>query len=129
MGAGAQSNGFPADDGRAGKKRRRRHRVLIDDTFSAIAESEQRSDDGREIGEEDFKRREFEGLIEEAHFDLFIDWLAFGGPERGLTPLELLEMPPAMVTDFKYLLRELGINRRRAREKRRARDAQKGRRR
>lgn len=67
-----------------------------------------------------------EGLIDEAHFDLFITWLAFGGPERGLTPLELLEMPLDMVTDFRYLLRELGKHRRRERALRRA---QKGRRR
>lgn len=54
-------------------------------------------------------------MIDEAHFDLFLDWLAFGGPERGLTPLELLQMPPELVIDFKYLLRVLGRKRRAAR--------------
>lgn len=45
-----------------------------------------------------------QGLIDEAHYDLFLRWLAFGGMERGLSPLEILEMPPAMTADFQWLM-------------------------
>lgn len=54
------------------------------------------------------KRVEFDGLINPEHLDLFITWYGFGGLEKGISLSELITLPGPMISDFSYLLRELG---------------------
>lgn len=101
-------------DGRQLKKLRRRQRELIHDTLDAILDGEDRDEDAPEwITEEDLARAEREGLIDPAHLDLFVTWYFFGGPQRGLSPQEIADMPAAMRRDFVFLLGKLGQKRRR----------------
>jgi hypothetical protein len=44
-----------------------------------------------------------------------MQWYALGGPQRGIGLEELLRLPPDMVQDFLWLLKELGRYRREAR--------------
>jgi len=60
-------------------------------------------------------RRSMEGLCDEAHLDLFVQWYALGGAQRGIGLAEMLELPPALVQDFLWLLKELGRFRHEAR--------------
>lgn len=84
-----------------GKKRRARHREIVEETLERLVGSD---DEGTGIYEES----DYDGLIDEAHLDLFVQWYAFGGIQRGLSPLEILALPPALATDFLYLLGVLG---------------------
>lgn len=59
------------------------------------------------------------GLCDPAHLHLFAMWYAFGGLQRGLSPLELQAMPQTLVKDFLYLLKRVG----RLRERERVRAA------
>lgn len=48
------------------------------------------------------------GLIDPANLDIFATWYSFGGPQHGMTPMEVAAMPSAMRKDFQYILGELG---------------------
>jgi len=78
--------------------------------------SDDEDDDFEEITEEDLARVEREGLIDDSHFDLFVIWWQFGGSQRGLSPMEIVEMPAAMVKDFLYLMGQLNKKKKRLRK-------------
>jgi len=79
-----------------------------------VAGAEAGGGDDGPISEADLAAAEREGLHDEAHLDLFVTWLALGGPQRGLSPLEVAAMPAGMVQDWLYLTRKLGEARRAA---------------
>lgn len=63
-----------------------------------------------------------QGLIDEANFDLFMRWVAFGGMQRGLSPVEILEMPPDLCADFLWLVGQYNREMRRARKRKKERE-------
>lgn len=50
---------------------------------------------------------EKKGLIDPANLDIFATWYFFGGPQHGMTPMEVAAMPSAMRKDFQFILGEL----------------------
>jgi len=73
----------------------------------AEARARKGEDAPKTITEEEAARPS-KGLIDEAHFWLFLTWVQMGGLEHPPTLTELAAMPAAMHKDILYLLRELG---------------------
>lgn len=71
---------------------------------------------------EDLAAAERQGLADEANLRIFTLWYTFGGVQRGLAPMEIAEMPAAMMDDFLYLSGELA----RRRRKKQRRDSKHG---
>jgi len=51
------------------------------------------------------------GLNDPASLDIFATWYAFGGMQHGLSPTEVAEMPTWLRDDFRFLIGELGYER------------------
>lgn len=51
------------------------------------------------------------GLNDPASLDIFSTWYAFGGMQHGLSPVEVAEMPTWLRDDFRFLISELGYER------------------
>ena len=51
------------------------------------------------------------GLNEPASLDIFSTWYAFGGMQHGLSPVEVADMPTWLRDDFRFLISELGHER------------------
>ena len=56
------------------------------------------------------------GLIDPANLDIFATWYSFGGPQRGMTPMEVAAMPSSMRKDFQWILSELGKAKKKAKK-------------
>ena len=94
------------------------------DTLDAMIDAEASADDDEESGvitPETMQQAEVSGLQDEANLRIFTLWHTFGGPQRGLAPMEIAVMPSAMMDDFIYLSGELA----RRRQKRKGRETRK----
>ena len=60
------------------------------------------------LTEEDMKRIDYEAFVKPEHLDLFLTWYGFGGAEKGISLTEIMTLPADVITDFSYLMRELG---------------------
>lgn len=80
--------------------------------MTALADAEQRARDDTEkparLTKEDVQRADRRGLIDEGSLDVFVTWWQFGGMEKGLSLIEIVQMPAALRSDMLYLLGELG---------------------
>ena len=86
-------------------------------TLSRLVDAEEKArkeDDGapERISKADMQRAEREGLIDPAHLDLFVTWWQLGGMERGMSLMEIAQMPASLRADALYLLGEIGKLRR-----------------
>lgn len=59
------------------------------------------------LDENELKKADREGLTDFSNLDYFLLWYQLGGSERGLSPMEIAEMPAGMIKDFLFLLGRL----------------------
>jgi hypothetical protein len=50
------------------------------------------------------KEQEHDGLCDPANLEVFIVWHLFGGAQRGLSPVEVMEMPATLRADFSLIM-------------------------
>lgn len=58
-----------------------------------------------------------DSLCDESSIDVYMTWFALGGPQRGVSPVEALEMPAWLRHDFSIINRYIGEERERVRSK------------
>lgn len=86
--------------------------------MASILDGESLDDDKRPktpeklLAEQEARRLSREhGLNDPASLDIFATWYAFGGMQHGLSPTEVAEMPTWLRDDFRFLIAELGHER------------------
>lgn len=84
--------------------------------MGALLDAEERAKAGEAgqepITDEDMRRAETEGLIDEANLTVFATWWQLGGMQQPPSITEVAEMPAALRHDLIYLLAEFGRLRR-----------------
>lgn len=99
----------------------------MDSLLASILDGESLEDDKRTktpeklLAEKEARKISREhGLNDPASLDIFSTWYAFGGMQHGLTPTEVAAMPTWLRDDFRFLISELGYERKQRDSKKKA---------
>ncbi len=99
----------------------------MDSLLASILDGESLEDDKRTktpeklLAEKEARKISREhGLNDPASLDIFSTWYAFGGMQNGLSPVEVAAMPTWLRDDFRFLISELGYERKQRDSKKKA---------
>lgn len=111
------------------KKDRADQRSVVEEIANAILDAEDKAKDDDDDDDESLPleqliaRKKFEaqrGLCREESIDIFLTWHSFGGMQRGLSPMEVMEMPAWLRIDFQYILSVISRLRRERKKQKKA---------